>query len=150
MIFKMNQECIFCDKNNEENKICEYAHWTVYLHENQYYLGRTIVASNRHGFENVLSLNEDEWLELKSILDKLTNAVTKSYEADSVNYIVLQNKNKNHFHIQLIPRYSREFRIFKDIFKDENFGKFPMPTPEKKINDETRKNILRLLSEALN
>ena len=150
LTFKMEQECIFCSGKMEDNLISRYLNWTIYLHENQYYIGRTIVASNKHGFEDILSLNESEWLELKSILDKITKTVKRSYSADSVNYIVLQNKNKNHFHIQIIPRYKKEFKICEDTFMDENYGKSPIPTPEKQINKETKARIIKLLSEALN
>ena len=143
------EQCIFCNGKLEQNKIIKYNYWTIYLNDNQYYFGRIYVALNRHGPENTLSLNEDEWHELKSVLDKITRILSRSFEVDLFSYLVLQNKDRNHFHVHLIPRYNREIRFNDEIFKDENWGKAPIPTPEKKIKKDTLTKLKKMIFEAL-
>ena len=143
------EQCIFCDGKLEENKIIRYNYWTIYLNDNQYYLGRVYVALNRHGPENTLSLNEGEWLELKSVLDKITRTLSRGFEVDLFNYLVLQNKDRNHFHVHIIPRYENERQFNDEIFKDENWGKPPIPAPEKKIKKDTLNKLKKLILEGL-
>ena len=140
-------ECIFCSRALRKLKILKYNYWTIYLNDNQYYLGRIYVTLNRHGPENTLSLNGVEWGEFKSILDKVTLIVGRLFEVDLFNYLVLQNKDRNHFHMHVIPRYQKERRLNEEVFRDESWGKPPFPSPNKKINEETFNMIKKLILE---
>lgn len=142
--------CIFCSGELNGNKIKKYNYWTIYLNENQYYLGRSYVALNRHGPESTISLNDEEWTEFKLVLDKLTNSLTLSFQVDLFNYLALQNKDRNHFHMHIIPRYEKERKFNGEVFQDNNWGKPPLPSPEKKVMKDTLNKIKKLIVGGLN
>ena len=53
-----------------------------------------------------------------------------------MSYLTLQNKDRNHFHVHIIPRYKEKRLIYEQEFKDELWGKAPIPTPKKEFNEE--------------
>ncbi len=140
-------QCKFCNGNLEEIKRFNY--WTVYLNDNQYYLGRLFLALNRHGPESTPELTKEEWDELKIILDKTTLAVNDLFNVDLFSYLTLQNKDRNHFHVHLFPRYENEREFNEEIFKDENWGKAPVPSPPKEIKQETLQKIKQTIQEKI-
>ena len=58
-----------------------------------------------------------------------------------MSYLVLQNKDRNHFHMHLIPRYIDARIIYGEEFKDELWGKPPIPTPQKEFDEKLLINI---------
>ncbi len=143
------ETCIFCDGNLEKVIIKKFEYWTVYLNPNQYYLGRVYIALNRHGPESTLELDDREWHELKIVLDKVTKTLKTLYNYDLMDYIALQDKYRNHFCLQLIPRYIDARIVHGEEFKDELWGKSPIPSPQKefsekillKIKDDIKKEL---------
>ncbi len=143
------ETCIFCDGNIEKNIIKKFEYWNVYLYPNQCYLGRVYIALNKHGPESILELDDREWHEFKIVIDKVAKALKTLYNYDLMNYIILQNKDRNHFHMQLIPRYIDARILHGEEFKDELWGKSPIPTPQKefsekilmKIKDDIKKEL---------
>ena len=80
-------DCRFCDGELEKFLIKKFNYWTVYLHPNQGYLGRVYVILNRHGPEDTISLTEEEWIEFKTVLDKVVNVLKSLYNPDlSINF----------------------------------------------------------------
>ena len=130
------ETCIFCDGKVEKYFIKKFEYWNVYLHESQYYLGRVRIALNKHGPEEVSELNDQEWNELKTIIDKVSKVLKSLYKYDLINYAGLQNKDRNHFHLQLVPRYVDIRIVHGEEFKDELFGKAPFPTPQKEFSEK--------------
>ncbi len=130
------ENCKFCDKESEKLLIKNFDNWKIFLHENQYYPGRIQIILGRHGPETTNELSEEEWIELKKISDKLTKTLQNLYKPDLIHYIVLQNENRYHFYMQLVPRYSETRVIHGEEFKDENWGKVPFPTPKKEFSEK--------------
>ena len=129
-------ECKFCKRELEKYFIRKFDYWTVYLAENQYYLGRVYVVLNRHGPEKTTELIKEEWNELKKISDKLTIALESLYKYNLIHYMVSQMRDRYHFHMHLIPRYENAKKFYGEEFKDEMWGKPPFPTPKKEFNEE--------------
>ena len=145
----METTCIVCDGKIEKYFIKKFEYWSVYLHENQYHLGRVRVVLNRHGPEEIVELDNKEWDELKTVIDRVSKVLKSLYEYDLLNYTILQNEDRGHLHIQLIPRYVDTRVVHGEEFKDEIFGKFPFPVAKKdfdeklilKIKDDIKKEL---------
>ncbi len=106
----------------EKLKIKEYEQWIVYLHQNQYYLGRMYIWARRENALDFMEMNEEEKKELFKIGQELKKALLLSFKPDLINYAILGNVAK-HLHIHVIPRYSSN-RAFDGIkFTDRQWGK---------------------------
>ncbi|AJF63035.1 MAG: hypothetical protein QT11_C0001G0907 [archaeon GW2011_AR20] len=138
----MIEECIFCEGKLEKYLIKKFEHWIVYLNPQQYYLGRVYVVLNRHEPENTFELTDEEWKEFKEVIDKVTKVLKSLYKYDLMNYLTLQNKDRNHFYMHLIPRY-KDIRIVNggEEFKDELWGNPPFPSPKKEVEEKLLQKI---------
>ena len=130
-------ECKFCDGELKKLLIKKFEYWTIYLTENQYYLGRIYIALNRHGPEKTTELTKEEWNELKKISDKLTIVLASLYKYDLIRYMVSQMRDRYHFHMHLIPRYENARNFYGEEFKDEMWAKPPFPTPKREFDKKT-------------
>jgi len=129
--------------------IKKYKHWTLYLQENQCYLGRTYLWANREDALDFFEMTEEEKDEYFKIGKVLKEAVNKLFQPDLWNYATLANVSP-HLHTHIIPRYSTS-RVFEDIdFIDERWGKNYAPynkefkTPEEvliKIKDAIKNEL---------
>lgn len=122
----MNEECWMCQDSKQ--LIREYEYWKIFIHPNQYYLGRMMIALKRH-IEDLTEINSSERNELFDVLGNLRRAIITLFEANLFNYASLGNETR-HLHIHFIPRYDHEV-IFDGIkFKDENWNKNYVPYPK--------------------
>ena len=104
-----------------EYKIKEYKYWTVFIHENQSYLGRCIVWCKREDALDLIDTTKEEREELFLILKELKKTLIKTFQPDWFNYSFLGNSTR-HLHCHLIPRYAKP-KIFEGIkFEDKLFG----------------------------
>ena len=62
--------CEWCDYKESEWLLYKSLYWSVYLADVQDYVGRCILVSNRH-CGSLSELDIAEWIELKTIIDKL-------------------------------------------------------------------------------
>lgn len=71
-------DCEFCNLSDEDKKYEIYKNncWSAYLADNQNYIGRCIVICNQH-IENLSDLSDEQWFELKQIINVLEAAVKK-------------------------------------------------------------------------
>lgn len=133
----------------EQYKIKEYPHWSVFLHTNQYFLGRTYLYAKREDAIDFISMTPDEQKEFFDVGKTVTAAVQELFRPDLMNYAALGNIH-GHLHVHFIPRYkdSREFEGQK--FLDERWGKnyapynydFTIPEPTLfKIRDALKQKL---------
>lgn len=129
--------------------IKDFTHWYVQLHENQYYLGRLIIAAKRDDDVDLFEMSIEEKAEFFDIGKKVKIALQESFHPDRLNYANLQNI-WNHLHVHVIPRYSTE-RMFDNIrFTDERWGKNYAPYPKEfTLPQKTILNIRDALKEKL-
>lgn len=106
--------------------IKEYKYWKLYLHINQYYLGRVHVWAKREGLLDLMNINKEEQEELFQIGKEANKALKELFNYDLMSYIV-QGQKTQHLHVHFIPRY-KEPRTFNGIkFVDEQWGKSYSP-----------------------
>jgi diadenosine tetraphosphate (Ap4A) HIT family hydrolase len=107
----------------ESNRVIrDFLYWTIYLHPNQCYLGRCIIALKRQSVTDLLEISSEEREELFNIAKVLRLCLSALFKPDLFNYASLGNVDPA-LHIHLIPRY-KEPRVFDSLnFTDTNWGK---------------------------
>jgi diadenosine tetraphosphate (Ap4A) HIT family hydrolase len=102
-------------------KIKDYKYWSIYIHQNQDYLGRCVVWCNRKNALDLTDATVEEQNELFFVLNELRSAVQKIFQPDWLNYAFLGNDTR-HLHGHFIPRYAKPKEFEGVIFKDERYG----------------------------
>lgn len=110
--------------------IKETEHWYITLWENQYYLGRASIEYKNLSKKHLSELNDNEILELFSLIKAYENALNKSFNTTNFNWTCLMNnqykdKNTNNpepLHLHVWPRYKDPVEFYREVFKDEVFG----------------------------
>jgi len=98
-----------------------YQYWSVFVHENQSYLGRCVVWCKREDALELIDATQEEGEELLQILKELREASSAVFQPDWFNYAFLGNETR-HLHGHFIPRYETERKFEGIIFKDEHWG----------------------------
>lgn len=102
-------------------KIKDYKYWSVFIHENQSYLGRCVVFCNRKDSYDLTDATSEEREELFFVLKELKKVLTESFHPDWFNFAFLGNETK-HLLCHVVPRYASP-REFEGItFTDERYG----------------------------
>lgn len=102
-------------------KIENYKHWSIFLHQNQGYLGRCVVWCNREDALDLADATPEEQRKLFVALNELGNAVQKVFRPDWSNYAFLGNETR-HLHGHFIPRYAKPKEFEGIIFEDKLWG----------------------------
>ncbi len=144
------------ERNFENDIIKSFEHWTLYLHENQSYLGRAYLALNRgevgEEIDPFVDTLPQEKSESELIFGALKGAYDELFQPTRINYANLRNSwLKCHWHI--IPRYEGPdfgLRIFDNFgFRDFHPGKNYAPAPNFLIPDSTFDSIKYSLHESI-
>jgi len=103
--------------------------WSLYIHANQFYLGRCYLWCHRQNAIDFLSMTEEEKEEFFLIAKNLKASLHTLFSPDLMNYASLGNV-ANHLHIHIIPRYKSK-RVYKGyLFNDNRWGKNYAPYPK--------------------
>lgn len=151
------KKCNWCNLTDEEKKwlLSDCRYWSVYLADEQDYIGRCILLSKRH-LGSLPQLNMSEWLELKQIIDALEKCYQTVLGADLCNWSCLMNnfyKHSNpnpHLHIHVRPRYKKPVTIGDNTYIDTEFGHHYHPRKETQITEEDRQTLFKLMKNNLN
>jgi len=108
-------------KDFSKYKIKDYKYWSIFLHQNQGYLGRCVIWCNRQDALDLVDATPDEQQELFVVLKELGNAIKKSFEPDWLNYAFLGNETR-HLHGHFIPRYAKPKNFEGVTFEDKLYG----------------------------
>ncbi len=121
----------------ERFRIRNYQHWTVYLHENQYFLGRVYIWSKRPSLIDLMDTTPEEWEELHKIGGEVRRGLTRAFAPDLFNWASLGNLSRR-CHMHVIPRYE-EPRVFGGVtFVDRRWGKNYAPYDyDFKVDEQT-------------
>ncbi|MDB5237887.1 MAG: hypothetical protein JWM46_157 [Candidatus Kaiserbacteria bacterium] len=133
--------------------IKEYGYWTLSIHDDQRYLGRSYLWLVREGgMQRLSELTADEYAELKMIMTEYEAALKALWNPDHMNYSWLGNliaEHGGHGHMHLIPRY-KEDRVLRDItFNDGRWGKNCSPHEPYKIEQPVLFEIRDALKQKL-
>lgn len=152
----MNANCSWCNISEEKKKylIAQSQYWSVYLADKQDYIGRCILVLNRH-CESISKLNDEEWAELKVLIESLETAITSSLGANMFNWSCLMNdfyKSETpnpHLHIHVRPRYNTPVIINGKEYFDEEFSHHYDNHKRNKLTEAEKENIYKLIKEGL-
>lgn len=120
----------------------EYPHRTLYLHDNQYYLGRAYAWLNRHqSMHRITQMTSEEHAELFGVvLKEYERALDSLWRPDLMNHASLGNMiadHDGHGHLHVIPRYAKPVDFGGHTFVDgqwsRNYAPYPKETTSPKI-----------------
>lgn len=109
------------DVDYSKNLIKEYKYWSLYVHENQGYLGRCIVWCKREEALDLTDATLEEREELFIILQKLRQAIQTVFNPDWLNYAFLGNETR-HLHGHYLPRYAAPKTFMDTVFEDKLYA----------------------------
>lgn len=104
-----------------QNKIADFEDWSIYVHENQGYLGRCVVWCRRSEVRSITELKYEEWNSLRGALFRLEQALVRVFMPNWLNFAFLGNIVP-HCHGHVIPRYSQPKHFEGMIFRDDRWG----------------------------
>jgi len=78
--------------------------------------GHTIISTQKH-YKDMLEIDDETCKEIYLLAKKLMIILKEVYNAESIYLCTMCDGPMNHFHIQLIPRYSYEKRGSKNFVK---------------------------------
>lgn len=99
----------------------DFGNWSLYVHDNQCYLGRCYLWCNRADALDLPDATTEEWDELRYILKEVETGLNDLFKPDLLNYAFLGNIT-HHLHGHIIPRYARSVQFEGLIFEDKRWG----------------------------
>lgn len=79
--------------------------------------GHTVIVSQEH-YKDMMEIPDDLCSDMYVFAKKVMNSIKSVYGAESVYLCTMCDGPMNHFHIQLIPRYSFEKRGSRNFVKE--------------------------------
>jgi len=151
------ETCNWCVLSDDEKKwlLIKNRNWSVYLADEQDYIGRCIVVLNRH-CGCLSELTDDEWMELKHMIKKLETCFKTVLGAELCNWSCLLNSFYKkpipdpHLHLHVRPRYKNPVTLNGNQYVDEEFAHHYDPHKGNILAVEERKALYDLLKTALN
>jgi len=129
--------------------IKDYEHWGVYLHENQYYLGRCYIWAKRENALDFFDMSQEEQEEYFNIGRELKDVLNNLFNPDLYNYATLANVSP-HLHTHVIPRYKDKRELSEITFVDGRWSKNYAPyNKDFKVPEDTLIKIRDLISKEL-
>ena len=111
---RINNKCLYGDISDKllfENNIFE-----CFLVSNPRADGHVIISTKNH-YKNMMEIPDEMCSTIFIFSKKVMNILKNTYNAESVYLCTMCDGPMNHFHIQLIPRYSFEKRGSKNFVK---------------------------------
>lgn len=111
---KQNNYILYGDKTDKI--IFEDDCFECFLIGNPRAEGHTVISTKKH-YKDMIEVDDKICSEIFSLAKKVMITLKKVYNAESVYLCTMCDGPMNHFHIQLIPRYSFEKRGSKNFVK---------------------------------
>ena len=111
---KNNNHVLYGD--NTDKMIYENDKFECFLVGNPRSEGHVAISTKKH-FKDMMEIDDETCKEIFLISKKLMNIIKKIYNSESVYLCTMCDGPMNHFHVQLIPRYSFEKRGSKNFVK---------------------------------
>ncbi len=121
--------CPWCNLTEEESKwlLLDTDSWSVYLADEQDYIGRCILVLKRH-CGSLAELTDDEFVDLKHLICILEHCLKTVLGATLCNWTCLLNdfykkdEPTPHLHLHVRPRYRSPVILNGVQYIDEEFG----------------------------
>lgn len=111
---KENNNVLYGDNTNkiiyEDNK------FECFLVSNPRTIGHTAISTKKH-FKDMTEIDDETCKEIYILAKKIMNILKEVYNAESIYLCTMCDGPMNHFHIQLLPRYSYEKRGSNNFVK---------------------------------
>lgn len=151
-----DNKCAWCDLTESEKKylLIQGNCWAVYLADKQDYIGRCILVLKRH-CESLSKLNNEEWAELKLLIERFETAITYSLGANMYNWSCLMNDfyksdtPNPHLHIHVRPRYNMPVTINEKVYRDEESAHHYDNHKKNKLTEAEIDTVYKLIKNAL-
>ena len=111
---KMNNHILYGD--NKDKIIYEDELFECFLVGNPRAEGHAAISTKKH-YKDMMEIDDETCEKIFLIAKKLMNIIKEVYDSESVYLCTMCDGPMNHFHIQLIPRYSFEKRGSKNFVK---------------------------------
>ena len=109
-----NNHVLFGDKTDKI--IYEDEKFECFLDARPKAEGHTLISTKKH-YKDMMEVDDETCKEIFVLAKKVMNILKEVYKAESVYLCTMCDGPMNHFHIQLIPRYSFEKRGSKNFVK---------------------------------
>lgn len=103
--------------NNEDKMLFENENFECFLIGNPRAKGHVAISSKNH-YKDMMEIPDELCSEMFIFSKKMMNIIKNTYSSESVYLCTMCDGPMNHFHIQLIPRYSFEKRGSKNFVKE--------------------------------
>ena len=130
---KRNDHILYGD--NKDRILYEDDKFEYFLVGNPRAVGHTAISTKEH-FKDMMEIDDETCKDIFLLAKKVMIVLKKVYNSESVYLCTMCDGPMNHFHIQLIPRYSFENRGSKNFVK---------PRMEYKEDKEKIQEIRKLL-----
>ncbi len=149
--------CEWCNLSEADKQFLVYESksWSVFLSDEQDYIGRCILVLKRH-CGAMSELTDDEWDELRKLVCKVESCLKAVLGATLCNWSCLMNSfykesNPNpHLHIHVRPRYDKPVMINESIYIDNEFGHHYALNKSGVLPAEGKEEVFIRLKEWLN
>ena len=146
--------CEWCSLSEEDRRflVCESAAWSVFLSDEQDYIGRCILVLKRH-CSSLPELTDDEWSELRELVCKMEAALKAVFGAAVCNWSCLMNsfyKSSDpnpHVHVHVRPRYRTPVTINGHVYADAEFGHHYSLQRNSRVSEEDMQAIFRKMKQ---
>ena len=132
----------------------ETKYWKVILHENQAYLGYSIVIIKR-SVGSLSELNKEEWKNLRRVVKKLESSYKKIFNATLFNWNCFMNnayksdKPKPLVHWHFRPRYQDKVEFAGEVFEDIEYAHHPNKKREHLVSKKVQESIVKEIKKNL-
>ena len=149
--------CVWCNLSEEDKQyqVYETAFWSVFLSDEQDYIGRCILVLKRH-CGSMSELTDDEWKELHMLTCKVETCLKTVLGAALCNWSCLMNsfykesEPNPHLHIHIRPRYDKPVKVNERDYIDSEFGHHYAVKKGGEISDKDREEVFNRLKKCLN
>lgn len=155
---KMNKSdnCNWCSLSEEDKRFLLYESksWSVFLSDQQDYIGRCILVLKRH-CGALSELTDGEWGELRDLICKVEACLKAALGAALCNWSCLMNsfyKESSpdpHLHIHVRPRYDKPVMLNGNTYSDSEFGHHYAANRSGMIPDKDREEVFARLKERM-
>lgn len=148
------ENCVWCNPSEEDQEylLYESEFWSVFLSDEQDYIGRCILVLKRH-CGSMSELTNDEWEELRKLVCKAEACLKTVLGATLCNWSCLMNsfykesEPDPHLHIHIRPRYDQPVTVAGHTYIDGEFGHHYAVKKSGEIPVEDREEVFTRLKE---
>lgn len=149
--------CEWCSLSEKDKQfqVDESKSWSVFLSDEQDYIGRCILVLKRH-CGSLSELTDDEWGELRYLICKVEACLKAVLGAALCNWSCLMNNfykviaPNPHLHIHVRPRYDKPVMLNGNTYTDSEFGHHYALKKSGAIPAEDKEEVFIRLKEWLN